>query len=119
MHRRRDRIQEALVGVRREVDRDLRPGCDGAYYFDVEQHLAVGAARIAHRLVAGAVHRDCGHARRWSDVQLLEIGAEVGGLVSAPQFDYGDGLPRSASRGRKAVEAGYTLWRVGSVAAGP
>jgi hypothetical protein len=119
MHRRGDGIEEALVGVGREVNRDLRPGRDGADHFDIEQHLAIGAVRIAHRLVAGAVHRDRGHARRGTDFQLAEIGGEVGGLVSASQFDYGDRLPRSASRRREVVELGHRRGRVGSVAGRP
>ena len=47
MDGRGDCVDEALIGVRREIDSDLRGWRDGTGDFDVEFHFAVGAAGIA------------------------------------------------------------------------
>lgn len=84
----RDRVEEALVGVWREVDDDAgrRGQCPG--HFDVEHDLGVG---IRARAVAAAVHRyraELGHGH----AQFLEIGLQVVAAVAAAEFDQGDAL---------------------------
>src|ERR1700690_1355652 len=38
-YRLRERVEEALIGVRREVDDDVGPGCDAARLFDIQRRL--------------------------------------------------------------------------------
>ena len=52
-----DGVDEALVGVGREVDDDLGAGRDGGRHFDVEHDFAVGAVGVAGGVLA-AVYRD-------------------------------------------------------------
>ena len=58
-----DGIDEALVGIRREVDNNLCPRGDGGGDFDIEHHLAVRAACVAWSVLA-FVDRDRGHLGR-------------------------------------------------------
>ena len=54
MHRQRDRVDEALIGVSREIDCDRGTWRYPARHMDVERDFAVGAAGIA-RIIARAI----------------------------------------------------------------
>ncbi len=58
MNRVSDRIDEALVGVGREVDQLGCPRGDRADNLDVEQHLAVRPLRCLIGDIGGAVDTD-------------------------------------------------------------
>ena len=51
-----ERVEKALVRVRREIHGDMRGGRDGSGDFDIEFHFAVGAAGIAGGRIGCAVH---------------------------------------------------------------
>jgi hypothetical protein len=104
VHRGRDRVEKALVGVGREVDRDQRLRRDGRGDLDVEHHLAVGAVR-RRRLVVRAVDEDRLHLRR-RQAQPAEIGLQVGRPVAAAELDDADALPAAVEAGREVVQPG-------------
>ena len=97
-----DRVEEARVGVRREVHRDRGAGGERAGNLDVEQHLAVGALRIAAGLVGGAVDADRGD-RRAGDAEAGEVRVELGLREAAAEFDDRDRLSGAVGARREGV----------------
>ena len=98
----RDRVEEALVGVGREVDGDRRLGRDRRRDLDVEHHLAVGAVGVG-RMVAAAVDADRLDVGS-RQPEAAEIGADVGRLEAAAELDDGDALAAAVDTGREVVE---------------
>ena len=60
VHGRGDGVDESLIRVRREIRGDLRGGRNRSSHFDIEFHLAIGAARIAGGRIRAAVNGNCG-----------------------------------------------------------
>ena len=104
MHGVGDRIDEALIGVGREVDGDGGAGRDGGGDLDVEHHLAVGARGGGGRVFA-AVDRDGGDAGR-GEAERLEVGGEIGRAITAAELDEPDGLACAAGVGGELIELG-------------
>jgi len=96
------RVEKALVGVGGEINGDLRGGSDGADNFDIEFHFAVGAVRIAGGGIRAAINRD----NRNFGLRNFEAGkifCEVGGIISAAQFQDSHALAGAVRSGRKIV----------------
>src|SRR5215472_8408874 len=91
MDRSIERVDESRIGIGREIHYQPRPRRDCAGYFDVENHFAVGAVRIAGRRVVRATDRDSYDARRLH-AKLREILFEIHGAISAAELEDGDGL---------------------------
>src|SRR5262249_17989530 len=110
--------EETVVGVEREVDGDLRLGCDRRGHLDIEHDFAVrvrvGAGDVgADAAVAGDAHRgDIGRGQAQGGEVGLQVGdAEAGPrcvvvLVEVVQFDDGDALAVAVETGREVVEGG-------------
>ena len=92
-----DGVEEALIGVRREVDDDLRGGGDRSGDFDVEHHFAVGAVGIAGAVCA-SIDGDGDDLRR-GEIERVEIVAQVVELKAPAEFDEADALAGSVSGG--------------------
>ncbi len=103
MDRVRDRVDEPLVGVGREVDVLARLGRDRPGHLNVEFNLAVG--RLAGG-VGAAVDAHGGHRRRRKP-ESAEVGGQVGRRVAAAELDDRDRLPGPVGAGRGLVEAGH------------
>ena len=104
VHGHRDRVEEAFVGVRREVHGDRGLGCDSRSDLDVEHHLAIGALCI-RRVIGPTIDTDGldgGHRQS----QAREVGLDVGRPESTTQLDDGDALARPIQPGRELVERG-------------
>ncbi len=103
MHRGGEQVDEPLVGVRGEVDGDVRLRGHGRGDLDVEEHLAVG-------LVAGAVLRPVDAHRedlREVDPDLREVAVQVALPVPPAELGDGDRLARAVEVGREVVELGH------------
>ena len=107
-----DRVDEAAVAVRREVDHLRRPRCGRADDVDVERDLHVGSVRIRTRRVGPAVHAGRGDGRD-VNAEPAEVGVEVAVGVAAAELDDRDGLARAGGPGRELVDAGHLVRRVG------
>ena len=105
MYRRVQRVDEAVVGVGREVDDDLRPRRDGAGYLDVEHDLAVGAVRIAGRRVVRATDRHRGD-RRHRDAEPGEVFGQIGRPVAAAELEDRDRLALAVVAFGKRIQGG-------------
>src|SRR5262249_39567853 len=81
-----DRVEEAGIGVWREVDGDLGAGRDRAGNLDVEHNLAVWSVGISRRVVFPVID-GYGEHRRLSNLQSREISLQVSGTVSAAKLD--------------------------------
>ena len=101
VHRGRDGVDEALVGIGREVDDELRPRRDGAGYLDVEHHLAI-LVRIRTRGVRAAIDADRGHTRR-GQPEAREVGVQIALAEPATELDEPHRLARAGHSGGKAV----------------
>ena len=97
-----ERVQEAGVGVGREVHDQARPRGQCTGDLDVQQHLAVGAVRVGAGRVHPAVHPDPAH-RRPGDAQPGEVGVELGLGVAAAELEDRQGLAGAVQAVRKAV----------------
>jgi hypothetical protein len=111
VNRRSDGVQEAGVGIGREVHRDIRLRRDGPYHLDVEHDFAVRPVRIARRAVGAAVDRH-GHHRRCGQAKTLEIRVQIRRDKSAAQFNQGHTLALPGA-GRKAIGGSHLRRRVG------
>ena len=105
VHRAADRIDEALVGVGREVDNNLCARGDGRRDFDIQHHLAVRAVGVAGRVLA-FVHRNRGHLGRGLS-QSFEVGGKIRGAVATAQLDDADGLPGGGCPWGKLVKLAH------------
>src|SRR5262249_12254821 len=76
MNRSGDRVEKALIRVRRKVHRDVSGWSDRAGYLDIEHYFAVGPVRIARRMILAVVDRD-GRDLRQRNTQSLKISLEV------------------------------------------
>ena len=81
----RDRIDEPLIGIRREVHGDPRRGRNAADDLDIEHDLTVRAIRAGWPITS-VVDRNGDDLRR-RNVQLLKIGAQVGGTEATAKLD--------------------------------
>ena len=114
MHGLGDRVDEAGVGVGREVDDDRGAGRDSAGDLNVEHHLDVG---FSARRVAPAIDALRRHA--WHlNAQLGEVGREVARAISATELDDCDCLSRTVDFGRESVRLGDLERCVGGADAG-
>src|SRR5438105_3764538 len=86
----RARVDEPLIGIRREVHGDPRCGRNTADYLDIEHDLTVRAIRAGWAITC-VVHRNGDDLRR-RNVQLLKIGAQVGGTIATAKLDDGHAL---------------------------
>jgi hypothetical protein len=98
----RDGVEEAPVGVRREVDDNRGPGRNRAGDLDVKHHLAIGTVRRCW-IVAAAIDRD-GRDGRPGNAERLEIEVEVGRPEPAAQLDQGDRFARSVDARDEVIE---------------
>ncbi|OIQ67552.1 hypothetical protein GALL_508680 [mine drainage metagenome] len=85
-----DRVDEARVGVGREVNDDARPRSDSARHLDVQHDLAVRAVGIT-RIVLASADRHGDHLGRLLP-QRLEIGGDIGLAETTAELDEADGL---------------------------
>ena len=97
-----DRVDEALIGVGGEIDRDLDAWRDGADHLDVEHDLGVSAIRSG-RLIAPVIDRD-GDDRRHLQAELLEVGLQVGGAEATPELNDAHALTLAGGAAREVVE---------------
>jgi hypothetical protein len=93
-----DCIEEAGIGVRREIDDDLGSRRDCPGNLDVQHDLAVRPVAGARRMVLSVVHRRSEH-RRLAYIQPGEIPLQVGCAVAAAELDDGDALALPGSGG--------------------
>ena len=95
-----DGVDEALVGVGREVDGQRGVRRARTRHLNVQRHLSVGV-RVLARRVNCAIHQDRDDLR-WRESHGLEGGPGVGVGDAAAELDDGDGLaprrPRPGSR---------------------
>ena len=113
MDRGGDCIHETLLGVLREVDRQLRGWCDRPGDLDVEFHFTVWAVRVAGRVVPAASHGDRYHLRD-CQAQAGEVGLEIGGPVTATELEDADGLATAVLAQREIVQACHLPSREGT-----
>jgi len=105
---------EALIGIRGEIDDDIRSLRHGGGHFDIEHHFAVRALGSGGTVLP-VVHRNCLDLRRL-ETEGLEVVREVGWAVAATQFDDSDGLAcRWRFSVREVIQIGHHDWRVGCV----
>ena len=112
VHRRREGVDEALVGIRSEVDGDFGTGRHGAEHLDVQHHLPVGVL-IGARRVHATVDADRGHGRRGGQPEALEVAVEIGLAEPTAQLQDRRRLPRAVDARREAVRSRDLRGRVG------
>ena len=106
LHRGGHRVDEALVGVGREVDHLGGSRGHRAGHLDVELHLAVRAVGVLAGHVAGAVDA-LGRHRRDGEAEAGKVGVQVAGGEAAAQLDDPDRLPGAVGAGRELVDLGH------------
>ncbi len=106
-----DRVDEALVAVRREVHHLRRAGRGRADDVDVQRDLHVGPGRIRTRRVGPPVHADRGD-RGNRDAQAAEVGIKIAGGEAAAELDDRDRLAGAGGPGRELVDVGHLVRRV-------
>ena len=111
MHSAADGIDEALVGIGREVDNDLCPRRDGSGDLDIEHDLAIRAVGVARRVLA-LVDGYSSHLGRFL-TQSFEVGGKIRGAIAAAQLDDADGLASSRRTLGKLVKLAHLNRGVG------
>ncbi len=76
MNGRVDGVEEALVGVRCEVDGDASAGGDGSCDFNIQSDFSIGTVGVAGGCILCAIDRDSS-CRDVIQAQLLPVGLEV------------------------------------------
>jgi hypothetical protein len=108
--RRRNGIQESLVGIGGEVDHNRRLRRHGPRHLDVQHHFAIGSVR-AVRLVLPVIDADRLDLGDW-DAQAGEVGLDVGQLEPTPKLNDADAFPGPVAR-REVVDLGHLVRVVG------
>src|ERR1700730_17122739 len=98
-------IQEALIGIWREIDGDMRARRYGTCYLNIQVDFAIRAIRSAGWSILPTIYRNACHHRQ-GDAQLLKVRLQVAICVAASQFHEGDTLATSIIIGRTIIKTG-------------
>lgn len=100
-----DGIEETLVGVGREVDREGSGVRDGSGDFKIERDTGVSAAGIADGRIGTAIDGNGGDLGCF-EIEALEKGVQVGSVVAAAKFEDADAIAGAIGAGGLIVGFG-------------